>query len=637
MSQIQSGPSANTASVASTFKELPLGAVKARGWLLEQLKLQASGLTGHLDELWDDVGPDSGWLGGAGENWERGPYYLDGLLPLAHLLEDPVLLGKARHWVEWMLASQRPDGFFGPSSNEDWWPRMVALKVLTQHADATGDDRVQPFVRRYFEHQLRELPARPLSDWGQARAADNVLSVLWLYDRTPEPWLLDLARLLVTQATDWGEYLTRQLIRGPAPTFDHRTHVVNVAMGLKLMAVRHRLGEPGQRELIHAALAQLDEHHGMVNGMFSGDEWLAGLGPQRGVELCAVVEAMFSLEVLAHTFGDGTLGDRLELIALNALPAAVSADMTSHQYHQQVNQVSCTIARRDWTFSSDDTNTFGLEPHFGCCTANMHQGWPKYVRSLWAGTEDGLAILAYAPNVLQAEMAGGAVKLETTTEYPFRETVTLKVQEAPGGPITLRLRIPGWCTEAELAVNSEAQSCAPGPDGFVAVNRIWHAGDELNLRLPMTVRALPRPNGALGLALGPLVLALSPGEVWSRLPGSEGFGDWEVRPRASWNYGLKLDPTRPNETCEVQRFGPTSPAFTLRNGRPSSVDGVPLKVMVPAVMLPDWTLDGNSAAPPPEPSGTRLPTHPVALVPYGCARLRIAEFPVVVSPGVLPS
>ena len=620
-----------TAVVSPVFYELPLGAVKARGWLHQQLQLQASGLTGHLDELWDDVGPDSGWLGGAGENWERGPYYLDGLLPLAHLLEDSVLLSKVRHWVEWMLTSQRPDGFFGPSSNEDWWPRMVALKVLTQHADATGDGRVQPFLRRYFEHQLRELPARPLSDWGEARAADNVLSVLWLYDRAPEPWLLDLARLLIVQATDWGEYLTRHLIRGPAPTFDHRTHVVNVAMGLKLMAVRHRLGEPDQRELIHAALAELDEHHGMVNGMFSGDEWLAGLGPQRGVELCAVVEAMYSLEVLAQTFGDGVIGDRLELIALNALPAAVSADMTSHQYHQQVNQVSCTIARRDWTFSSDDTNIFGLEPHFGCCTANMHQGWPKYVRSLWASTEDGLAMLSYAPNALQTDIVGGMVRLETVTEYPFREAVTVQVRESPGVTFTLKLRIPSWCTRAELTVNGEAQMCAPDSDGFVAVRRIWRADDELNLHLPMTVRALPRPNGALGLALGPLVLAFSPGEVWSQLPGSEGFGDWEVRPRRSWNYGLNLDATQPYEACTVERFGSTSPAFTLKSGRPASVDGVPLKVLVPAVMLPNWTLEGNSAATPPQPSDTRLPKHQVALVPYGCARLRIAEFPVATS------
>src|SRR5690349_14988020 len=66
----------------TTFRLLPLTAVKPRGWLQRQLRIQADGLGGHLDELWPDVGPQSAWLGGSGEGWERGPYFLDGFLPL---------------------------------------------------------------------------------------------------------------------------------------------------------------------------------------------------------------------------------------------------------------------------------------------------------------------------------------------------------------------------------------------------------------------------------------------------------------------------------------------------------------------------------------------------------------------------
>ena len=73
---------------------LPLGSIRPAGWLREQLLIQARGLSGHLDETWADVGPDSGWLGGGGESWERGPYYLDGLIPLAYLLDDPALKKK---------------------------------------------------------------------------------------------------------------------------------------------------------------------------------------------------------------------------------------------------------------------------------------------------------------------------------------------------------------------------------------------------------------------------------------------------------------------------------------------------------------------------------------------------------------
>src|SRR4051812_12381124 len=103
------------------FTTLPLGAILPSGWLQDQLSIQADGFTGKLPKHWDYLGPDSGWLGGNGESWERGPYYLDGLLPLAYLLQDETLIDKTKPWIEWTLSSQRADGQFGPPDNDDWW------------------------------------------------------------------------------------------------------------------------------------------------------------------------------------------------------------------------------------------------------------------------------------------------------------------------------------------------------------------------------------------------------------------------------------------------------------------------------------------------------------------------------------
>jgi hypothetical protein len=77
-------------------------------------------MTGHLGEVWQNVGHNSGWLGGSGESWERGPYYLDGLLPLAYLLKNEKLIAKVQPWIEWTLTSQSENGQFGPLVNEDW-------------------------------------------------------------------------------------------------------------------------------------------------------------------------------------------------------------------------------------------------------------------------------------------------------------------------------------------------------------------------------------------------------------------------------------------------------------------------------------------------------------------------------------
>lgn len=67
------------------FCHLPLGSAQPRGWLRDQLTIQANEFCGHLNETWMERRPKSGWLGGTGESWERGPYFLDGLLVLTYM------------------------------------------------------------------------------------------------------------------------------------------------------------------------------------------------------------------------------------------------------------------------------------------------------------------------------------------------------------------------------------------------------------------------------------------------------------------------------------------------------------------------------------------------------------------------
>ena len=218
---------------------LPLTSVKPRGWLLEQLRIQANGLTGHLDEFWPDVGPNSAWLGGSGEGWERGPYFVDGMLPLAYLLDDPRLKAKAQKWVDWTLTTQRPDGALGPAKNTDWWPIMIMLKVLTQYQEATGDPRVVPALERYFAYQAKQLDAVPLKEWAIFRWQDEALTVLWLYNRTGNKALLDLVRTLHDRGHDWEKQFADFRYTGKVPQREATlsTHGVNNAMALKTAAV----------------------------------------------------------------------------------------------------------------------------------------------------------------------------------------------------------------------------------------------------------------------------------------------------------------------------------------------------------------------------------------------------------------
>jgi hypothetical protein len=587
------------------FRALPLGSIEPRGWLRDQLRLQADGFTGLLPEHWPDVGENSAWLGGSGEDWERGPYYCDGLIPLAHLLRDERLLARASRWVEWTLASQRPDGFFGPATNPDWWPRMVMLKVLIQHAEATGDERVPPFLERYFAHQLRELPGRPIEKWGQARGAENVLAALWLHQRSGDPRLLELCRLIQAQTLDWTGHF-ENLPRERQTKFDHLIHVVNVAMAIKEPALRGAVdGDERHRRAVYTALEQLDRWHGQAQGMFSGDEWLAGRDPSQGVELCAVVELMFSLSTVCRVLGDLGFADRLEKVAYNALPATITADMRGRQYDQQPNQVLCSVAKRNWTQNKDDSNIFGLEPNFGCCTANLHQGWPKLVSSMWLGTEDGgLAALAYGPCAVR----GDGLSIEVETRYPFEDTVLIRVTAAEPGERTLSLRVPAWCEGATARVGRREVEL---PD----VKREWRVGEVVELRLPMAVRVDERPRRAIALNYGPLVLALRVGEDWRRIGREEPFVDCEVHPTTHWNYAVDPRSVRveARQLTRVPFDGNAPPLAGLARGR----------------RVPSWGLVDNSAGPVPASGVFDGDDEEVELIPYGCARLRVTEMPLL--------
>ncbi len=453
---------------AIAFLPLPLTSVKPTGWLLDQLRIQAGGLSGHLDEFWPDLGSNSGWLGGTGESWERGPYFLDGLVPLAYLTGDIRLIAKVKRWMDWTLDHQQPDSWIGPTKTDpqhpqDWWPNYVMLKALAQYQEATGDPRVIPVMERYFAYQAQHLSERPLKQWAIFRWHDEVLTILWLYNRNGDETLLDLARKLHAQGHDWEAQFADFKFHEKVGRSDANlaTHGVNNAMAMKAAAVWWSItGEKGDRDALYRMFEALDRYHGQPSGIFGADEHYAGRDPSQGTELCAVVEAMFSLEVDMSILGDPAFGDRLEKIAYNALPGTFTSDMWAHQYDQQANQISCTLANRRWTTNGPQSNIFGLEPNFGCCTANMHQGWPKLAANLWMATPDaGLVAIAYGPSIVTTTVAGGVpVIVEEQTEYPFRETIGLTVRPAHPARFPLVLRIPAWALKASVAVNGQAQS-----------------------------------------------------------------------------------------------------------------------------------------------------------------------------------
>ena len=162
------------------------------------------------------------------------------------------------------------------------------------------------------------------------------------------------------------------------------THGVNNGQAVKTGPVWSLVsGSPDDRSAVLTMISELNKYHGLPNGMFSCDEHLAGLDPYAGLGVVHGSRIHVFAGALARHRGRPALGDRLEKLAFNALPGTFTDDMWAHQYNQEPNQVECSLHQKPWTTDGPESNLYGLEPNFGCCTANFHQGWPKFTNSLF--------------------------------------------------------------------------------------------------------------------------------------------------------------------------------------------------------------------------------------------------------------
>ncbi len=613
------------------LRALPLGSVRADGWLRTQLELQRDGLTGHAEEVLPDVGPNSAWLGGDGESWEKGPYYLKGLVPLAYTLDDADLKAKAQKWMDAILASQREDGFFGPKQNDDWWPRMVATYVLRDYAEATGDARVVPFLTKYHRHMADNIDARPLRDWGKARAGDQIDTIFWNYNRTGDAFLLTLADTLAKQAYPWREIQIENKFMEWGEDF-HPKHGVNVPQALKMPIVySQRSKDKGDVASYKLGVENLNRDHGLSAGINSGSEFLAGRSSTQGIETCSTVERMLSDETAIRISGDARIGDDLETMAYNVLPAALSTDIHQHVYYTLPNNVTAPRGGAGFNQDYDNGRTPAPISGFPCCCYNFHMGWPKFAQNSWAATNDGgLAVVAYAPTTVTAPVGAGTAATPVTwtqsTNYPFEDTVTLTLKSSAPARFPLKLRVPSWCPNAEIRVNGQAQPTAK-TGTFATLNREWKNGDVVTARFPMTPRVLPGVNDSVSVRRGPLIYSLKIDENWEVKEKGKiaDFDAYTVTPNSPWNYALALNGNADDFRFVAQKLtgNPFDPAHT------------PVKMTARARRLPTWTLAQNKVVAHDPPVGPVVSTEPIetiTLVPFGSQMLRVTNFPVLGTP-----
>jgi DUF1680 family protein len=629
--------------LAVPLLKLPLGAIRPQGWLKHQLALMVNGMTGRLGELSRFLRPDNGWFGGDNEGWEEQPYWFRGFHDLAILTGDQNLRAEAARWIEAVISSQQDDGYFGaryhkavPGKNGqticDLWPHMVMIDALISHYENTQDRRVITLVQRFFRF-CRSLPDEafiPPTDprfgnWKPFiqydRAGDMLPHIYWLYNQTGEAWLLDLAtRFFQHTKPATGEWLDN--------------HVVHFTQ---------RFRYPGSyyiqsHEAWHLAASEYwyGQHMGtwgqQPRGIFAADEQIrpGKVDPRQGFETCGMVEFAKSFYILGRITGDPLYVDRCEDVMLNHFPAAQTPDLKALHYLTASNQPQLDAGEQHDFFNKG--RQISYSPHiYRCCQHNVAMGWPWYAQNLWQATADnGLAAWLYAACDVTARVgaAGGEVTLHIVTSYPFDGAVAITVNSAARVSFPLYLRVPRWCRAAQVSINGQPAEAQAAPGAYIRIERAWADGDRIILTLPMEFALSEWPRtGSVSVDRGPLSYSLKIAERWQRCGGTDAWPEWEVFPASPWNYGLVIDRADPAASLAVTATRPAG-------DQPWTVDAAPIEVQARARRLPRWQIEDNQTVGelPLSPVRADQPEERVTLIPLGCARLRIACFPVVGGP-----
>ena len=632
------------------FISLPPGAVRPCGWLNDWARDAAAGITGHLDERAEVF--KHGYKGyhfkargviepGVGWPVEQCAYWLDGLVRLAYILDDPQLIAKARarldlvvngvnsggesfiYWQPKTILHAEMDKANGLFNN---WAHSHMGRALVAYYQATGERRIlDALVKVYRDYPLPEFS--PV--FYPVNGMVNLDAMLDTYMMSGDRKVLANALAAIRRPSfekivaQWND---GRIVHG---------HTVIFYENIRVPALMYPW--TGDRKLLDATLATIrwsDERHGLPIGLVSGEEYLAGIGSTRNVETCNVAAGPWTFGSLLRITGERGWADRMERVFFNAGPAPIARDFQTMSYYQSPNRLSlslpCDRPGCPGNALGDSYRFTDIGHPVLCCVGNSSRIVPNYIMGMWMATADrGVAATLYGPCRLRAQVADGVpVEIESETAYPFEEEIRLTIRPAAKADFPLYLRIPTWCQQPSLELCGQTIAVKKDNKGFAKLQRRWTSGDRVTLRLPMRVEIVkghetpfPQDKYFTKRSLSKLTDVNNPfasvtyGPLLFALPIPDETPDQPVKD-AVCNYALDAS-AAPRNVQVLRQPLPEHWSWQLN---------APVKLQLSARQF-DWQPTELQPLPAAPIKDAELAT--ITLVPYGCTKFRVSMFPTI--------
>ena len=227
-------------------------------------------------------------------------------------------------------------------------------------------------------------------------------------------------------------------------------------------------------------------------------------------ETCAnIANAMWNWRLL-NLSGDAKYTDIVELVLYNSMLSSMSLDGITFCYTNPLRWYGA-----EHPLLSQDAYERWFISRCYCCPTNTARTIALLHNWFYSRSDDRLWIHLYGSNSVSTCLPDGAtIALSQQTDFPWDESIRITIDEAPTVEVSLMLRIPGWVKAASLSINGEASDLPLTPQTYAELKRVWRAGDEIELRLPMPprlVKAHPKAEeirNHVAVMRGPLVYCL---------------------------------------------------------------------------------------------------------------------------------
>jgi DUF1680 family protein len=148
------------------------------------------------------------------------------------------------------------------------------------------------------------------------------------------------------------------------------------------------------------------------------------------------------------------------------------------------------------------------ENSFWCCVGSGMENHTRYGQAIYLHGDDSLYVNLFMASELSWPDKGLVVRQDT--KFPNQDTTRLTLQCQQPVQLALKLRWPDWAeTPPVIQINGKKQVINGQPDSYVTLEREWHDGDVVKVRLPMSLHTelLPGTTNMVAVLYGPIVLA----------------------------------------------------------------------------------------------------------------------------------